>query len=311
MNAVIVMSMNELSLKLILKLGNLVTNIPRRWQFLAAKIVGNVSFIVFKRRSKIIAKNIAWCFAHESKSQQQIILQENIRFLGLSFFDTGIAWYWPDSSIKTHVAHKVIGLDVLLEAQKNSKKGILLLGKHSQHIELDARVLSLYLTGYGVARGSDSPALNAAMTQGRQKSSIEMSAKNNPRQFVKWLKEGKTVAYFPDQDYGRKRSIETTLLGVPATFTTAPYTLHKLSGCLIFYYNTYYDQQTLMVEIQQLHLPSDNEIVFTKALAAIIEQSIKKHPAEYLWAHRRFKSTKGKESYGKCYANTSGSSSHS
>ncbi|MEC8882310.1 MAG: hypothetical protein VX737_03425 [Pseudomonadota bacterium] len=289
--------MKEFLLKFALKIWYAISLIPRKWQYKLASMLGKISLLFSKRRANIIRKNLSWCFAHQTKDVQTSLFNANIRFLGQSFFDTGVAWFWSDAAIKSHIPHHIKGLDAFLEAQKSTDKGILLLGKHSQHLELDARILGLYVTGYGVSRGSDSPALNAAMNHGRQKASVDMSAKTNPRQFVRWLKEGKTVVYFPDQDYGKKRSIETSLLGTPATFTTAPYTLHRLSNCLIYFYNTYYENNTLVIDIQPLDLPTHDCSAFTLALAKIIEQSISKHPAEYLWAHRRFKSTKGKESY--------------
>ena len=64
-----------------------------------------------------------------------------------------------------------------------------------------------------MARDSDSEVLNQVMSWPHAHSA-DMASKN-PRQFIRWLQEGKTVGYFPDQDYGPKRSIEDALLGVP------------------------------------------------------------------------------------------------
>lgn len=289
--------MKEFLLKYALKLFYCLSLMPRNWHYKFAYAIGRFSFFLSKRRARIIRKNLSWCYPHKTTKEKFSLLNANIRFLGQSFFDTCIAWYWTDETIKKNIKHVIIGLDDFLKVQKSSSKGILMLGKHSQHLELDARIMGLYVTGYGVSRGSDSKVLNEAMNYGRQKAAVDMSSKTNPRQFVKWLKDGKTVVYFPDQDYGKKRSVEASLLGIPVTFTTAPYTLYKLSNCLIYFYDTYYDKDTLFIDIQPLNLPSDNAKDFTLALSKIIEKAIAKHPAEYLWAHRRFKSTMGKESY--------------
>ena len=44
-------------------------------------------------------------------------------------------------------------------------------------------------------------------------------------------------------------------------------------------------------------MSSDNEM--STDLNKIIENSIRKYPSEYLWQHRRFKSTLGKEDFYK------------
>lgn len=289
--------MKEFFFKFALKIWYMLALLPRSMHYRLASTLGSISCALGRKRSRVIKKNLSWCFATLPVHAQDALYRSNIRFLGQSFFDTGIAWFWTDEMIQKHVDYEIRGLDAFYKQQQETDQGFLMLGKHSQHLELDARLLGLHITGYGVARGSESKALNDAMYHGRKKATVEMSAKTNPRQFVRWLREGKTVAYFPDQDYGKKRSMMTTLLDVPATFTTAPYTLYKLSGCLIYFYNTFYENNKLVIELEQLHLPCENSEVFTQALALYIEDKIKQHPAEYLWAHRRFKSTKGKASY--------------
>lgn len=289
--------MKELFMRLGLLIWRLLACLPRHWHYKFANVLGRLSARLAQKRAKVIQRNLSWCFASMSNCEREQLYARNLQLMGQSFFDTGVAWFWPDEAIHASIDFEIRGLDAFLDHQYRSQQGILLLGKHSQHLELDARLLGLYVTGYGVARGSESASMDRAMYRGRRKSSEEMSAKTNPRQFVRWLKEGKTVAYFPDQDYGVKRAIVRDLFGVPATFTTAPYTLCKLSGCLVYFYNSFYEGQKLVIELEYLQLPQDSAEAFTEALAAYMEAKIARHPAEYLWAHRRFKSTKGKASY--------------
>ena len=272
--------------------------IPRRWHFKLARPLGKLSCLVSKRRSLAIRRNLRWCFPERSDQEREQLFQDNINQMGLSFFDTGVAWFWTDDAILKHIPHRFVGLDAFLDAQKNSNKGILLLGKHSLHMELDARLFGMQATAYGVARGSDSPLVNALMQYGRSHHSVKIGDKTNPRQFVRWLRDKHTVAYYPDQDYGTQRAVITTLFGVPATFTTAAYTLQKLSKGLVYFYHTYYDQGELVIDIEPLDLPMQDAESHTIQLAQYIEQKIAHQPSGYLWVHRRFKSTKGKVSYG-------------
>ena len=46
-----------------------------------------------------------------------------------------------------------------------------------------------------------------------------------------------------------------------------------------------------------MHLNQTNEISFSIDLNLFMENKIKSHPEEYLWQHRRFKSTLGKEDF--------------
>ena len=289
--------MKDLFMTVLIVIFRLISSIPRKIQFRFAGMLGRLISFFVPRRTGVVKKNLSWCFSNAGASYVDCLVQDTMRFAGQSFFDTGVAWFWTDERIKQSIDYEMRGLDAFLQQQKESDKGILLLGKHSQHLELDGRLIGQHVTAYGVGRGSDSAVINRLMTHGRRKAAVDMASKTNPRQFLRWLKDGHTVVYFPDQDYGVKRSIMASLFDVPAVFTTAPFTLHKLSGCLLYFYDSFYEGEKLVIVIEPLVLPDANAEVFTQGLAAFIESKIAAHPAEYLWTHRRFKSTKGKASY--------------
>jgi lauroyl/myristoyl acyltransferase len=66
----------------------------------------------------------------------------------------------------------------------------------------------------------------------------------------------------------------------------------KLSLLIVFFHNNKY-----ILEVQQLNLDQSSDINFSKDLNLFMESKIKEHPEEYLWQHRRFKSTLGKENF--------------
>ena len=52
-----------------------------------------------------------------------------------------------------------------------------------------------------------------------------------------------------------------------------------------------------ILEVEQIFLDQSSQINFSKDLNLYMENKIKLNPEEYLWQHRRFKSTLGKESF--------------
>ncbi len=68
------------------------------------------------------------------------------------------------------------------------QSGNLVLFKHSQHLELDARLLGLNAEIFGVSRSHNSPIMNKLQTQGRLSSVQATADKNKPRKFLTWLK---------------------------------------------------------------------------------------------------------------------------
>ena len=59
--------------------------------------------------------------------------------------------------------------------------------------------------------------------------------------------------------------------------------------------NTYYKKNCLIIYIEEPKFSPTSSTMFMQELNKYIENKIKLNPEEYLWQHRRFKSTLGKE----------------
>ena len=111
-------------------------HLPTSWHPAIGKFFGKLLLIVAKNRKKIAQENIAICFPNLSKAKQKKLLQDNFLYLGRSFIETGIAWFWPDKKIQSKLNYEIIGLELL--SDNNGNDGNLIIFKHSQHLELDA-----------------------------------------------------------------------------------------------------------------------------------------------------------------------------
>jgi KDO2-lipid IV(A) lauroyltransferase len=150
---------------------------------------------------------------------------------------------------------------------------------------------------YGVSRSHNSASMNKIQDKGRLSSLKDTADKNNPRKFMKWLKSGKNVLYAIDQDYGWDHSVKLKFFQQEAaTITTTKKILDATDSNLLFI-NSFYANNELILEIESInHLELDSTTLAQK-INDIMEERILQHPAEYLWIHRRFKSTVGKNFY--------------
>ena len=219
---------------------------------------------------------------------------KNIILFGRVIFDTGIAWFWSDNRINKNISYKINGLDLLQRYQKLNK-GVLLFFKHSLHLELDSRILAINAEIYGVERKHNSTYFESIQKNGRLKSMKGIADRNSTISFIRWLKNGKTVLYAPDQDYGIKKSDEIDFFGLPAATISAPLKIITKTGCNYLFMNTYYKENCLIIDIEEPKFSPASSTMFMQELNKYIENKIKLNPEEYLWQHRRFKSTLGKE----------------
>ena len=270
-------------------------HLPTSWHPAIGKVCGKLLFMIATGRKKIAQANIEACLPNLSKAEQQKLLQDNFMHLGRSLIETGIAWFWSDKKIQSKVDYDVIGLDLL--SANDSNNGNLIIFKHSQHLELDARLLAMNAAVFGVSRTHNSASMNKIQDKGRLSSMKDTADKNNPRKFMKWLKAGKSVMYSIDQDYGWDHSVKLRFFNQEAaTITTTKKIIDATNSNLLFI-NSYYKNNKLILKIELIDHAGLDSIELAQKINDLMEEKILQHPAEYLWMHRRFKSTLGKNFY--------------
>jgi len=226
-----------------------------------------------------------------NKQELKGLFKKNLESAALSIFDMGIAWFWSDARIKNELPSKITNLELI----KNSSQGNLIIFKHSLHLELDARILGMQAELYGVGREHNSPYMHKIIDSGRKRAVKDTATKKETLRFIKWLKKGKNVLYAIDQDYGIKHSKKINFFGIPTYTITTAERLQEITNCNIVFLDSWFEEGVLRINLEEIS--KNNVIASTEMISQRIESSIRRNPGEYLWHHKRFKSSLGKEFY--------------
>ena len=286
--------MKNAFLQILIFFWKIIVLFPRKIQLFFGNCIGYLFLLIENKRKRFSKVNINLCFPDLDTNSAYRIYKKNIILFGRVIFDTGIAWFWSDDRINKNIPYKINGLELLLRYQRLNN-GVLLFFKHSLHLELDSRILAMNAEIFGVERKHNSTYFESIQKNGRLKSMKGLADRNSTVSFVRWLKNGKTVLYAPDQDYGLKKSDQIDFFGLPAATISAPLKIINKTGCNYLFMNTYYEKDNLVIDIEEPKFSTASSIIFMKDLNKYIENKIKLNPEEYLWQHRRFKSTLGKE----------------
>ena len=290
--------MKNIFLSLLIFFWRVIALLPRSLQLIISPLISKFISIFLQKRNRISKKNIDACFNNLDDIKRKSVIKRNINNSGLVMFDTAISWFWSDERINKEIKYKIIGLEQLKNEQ-NKGSGVLLFFKHSLHLELDARILGMNADIYGVERTHNSKFFDAIQSKGRLKGVKDLCDKNKPLKFIKWLLSGKTVLYATDQDYGMNGSEVVNFFNLPAATISAPYKIIRKTNCQTYFLNSFIVNDEYIIEIEKIELNMNSDKEMSSDLNKIIENSIRKHPSEYLWQHRRFKSTLGKEKFYK------------
>ena len=186
----------------------------------------------------------------------------------------------------------VHGLEHIQQAEAN-KQGILLLGGHYAILDLAGALTAPHLSNLDtVHREHNNPLLNAIQTQSRLRFCSQTLSRFDIRGVIRNLRKGRTVWYAPDQDYGRKNSVFAPFFGVPAASLVSTAKIARISKAAVIpisYFRESDGSYHIYFSPALEDFPSDDEVSDATRINQIIEREIRRHPAQYLWLHRRFK----------------------
>ncbi|MBE7439341.1 MAG: lysophospholipid acyltransferase family protein [Spirochaetales bacterium] len=118
----------------------------------------------------------------------------------------------------------------------------------------------------------------------------------NPFEIVRLLRRGEFVAFTSDQD-ARQHGSFFPFFGKPASTFMGPAIIARTTSVPAYFVWSYRKDGKVVFAAEKLQEPSvarENlelwEDEFTRIWLARLERAIREHPADYLWAHNRWKS---------------------
>lgn len=257
-----------------------------------SSFLGLVFFKIMKRKRHIIETNIKVCFPEKTDEEQhQLALQASTASF-MALFETSMTWWGPKR--KYIDRHTVEGMEHLTMATQGGK-GVIILASHFTTLEMTGALLNSHIDNLKVVyKRSNNPLLEWFIQHKRGTKCCSGLIKHKSlREVVRSVKKGNVVSFSPDQDFGEKDSIFVPFFNVPCSTLLSTQRLAKLTGAPVipFFVSRNDDGlgYTMRFSPPLENFPSDDDIHDATAVNQAIEEQIKIAPAQYLWAHRRFK----------------------
>jgi KDO2-lipid IV(A) lauroyltransferase len=278
--------------------------LPYSIQYQIGLALGKLLFLISKKRRKIAAKNIQLCFPELADNEQQKLLKEHFKNLGMTMIESGIAW-WGDyrknpenPKEKSLVSYK--GLEHI-ESALDSGKGVLILSPHFTSLEMTGLFVSFVTQYHPVYRPHNNELMDYLIRTGRSIPTVNQEtgklekvnpiANSDTRQMLKVLKRGESLVLLPDQRYRSKGRVIVPFCGHDAKSNPATSKIAKLTDCLVV---TVFGRRTEGIKYEVEFLPAMQDFPGesleedTIRLHQLYEEEIKRNPTQYLWVHNRW-----------------------
>ncbi|WP_299310986.1 LpxL/LpxP family Kdo(2)-lipid IV(A) lauroyl/palmitoleoyl acyltransferase [uncultured Halomonas sp.] len=264
--------------------------LPWRLKLWIGKLIGLAAWRLARRRRHITKTNLRLCFPELDDDRQRQLVRETFIANGIGIMETATGWCRDPEHLRHRVTYKG---EHHLAAARAEGKGVLVVGIHFSTLDLGGALHSLFFPADVVYRPHDNPLFERFMTRARNRIFGRAIDRHDLRGVVRRIKAGHIVWYSPDQDFGRDVSVFAPFFGVEAASIKLTAKIARMTGApvvpLMFHRNP--DNRTYTIECHPRlePFPTGDDVADATRVNAFIEAAIRKHPEQYLWLHRRFK----------------------
>ncbi len=269
----------------------LITLLPFSVLLVIGKGIGLIFHAIPSRRKIIAQRNIEICFPELSDTEREALLRANFISTGIAVMEVGIAWWWSKKRFSRLMQFE--GLEHL-EAVKD--RGVMVLGIHYTSLEVGAAALSSKWKMDGMYRAHGNAVYDFLQARGRLNQSIgdnSVFERRDVRGTMKALKNGHSLWYGPDQDYGLRQGLFAPFFSVQAATVYATARFAEKTGAAVvpFSHIRLPGSQGYKITVYPAleDFPSGDDLVDATRINRLVEKFIRLQPDQYLWVHRRFK----------------------
>lgn len=281
----------------------LISRLPLRLQWWLGASIGGLAYHLLPSRRHITATNIRLCFPEYSAAEQEALVKKTFRSNGIGILEIGVAWFRDPTGLREMT--QVHGLEHL-ENGLAGGNGVLLLGGHYSTLDLGGSLISLYIDADVMQRDHNNPLMNAVMTRARERRYGVVLGSKDLRGLLKRLRLNRPIWYATDQDYGRRGTVFAPFFNTPAASITTTSRIAERSRCAVVPFSHFRREDCIGYDLYfhpaLSNFPSGDDVTDAALVNHTIEQEIRRHPDQYLWMHRRFKTRPSRQDpsfYGK------------
>lgn len=278
-------------------LGAAAAALPRSWELRLGPALGRLALRLDRRRREIAADNIRRCLPRLGPAGRKLLLKRNFEHYGTLFLEL-LHMFTPFEGHYRRYASRVATLQGFEHWKRahDKGKGTLFVSAHLANWELMAALGAMHGVPITIVTRRLKPAwLHRRMLEARR--SVDFGCfideENPARKILGALRRGESVGFVMDQYAPPPAGALVPFFGVEVGTLAAVGTFAQRTGAAVIPVRQVRgaDGVVRIIIEPELDLGESrgDPAASTALLAAHTERWIRREPAQWLWAHRRFK----------------------
>ena len=286
---------SRLGAQVLLLILRAVGALPLALQAALGRGLGWLLYRVAGSRRRVALRNIGLCLPGLDGAAQAALARDHFGWLGRSLLERGLLWHASSERLKG-----LIHVEGDAGFAQRSEQPVMWLVPHFLALDVAGMATQLFQARRvaSIYQAQSSPVFDEAMRRGRLRfeNARIFSRHGNALALIRAVKQGDVFFNLPDMDFGLRDAAFVPFFGVPAATLLAPARMARSLGMVV---------QPVVAEMlpggagyRVRFLPpwddfpgeQDDEAA-TARLNRWIEDEVRRNPAQYLWVHKRFKTT--------------------
>jgi len=254
--------------------------------------LGSLLFIIMKPRRHITLTNLRLCFPDKTEAEREILARRHFQAYARSALERGILWWASETRLK-----RLIKVEPCVPVEVIKSGPTILLCPHFVCLEIPgiALVLNSDLSICTIYAKQQNAVVDQALLDGRSRFRpvTLLAREKGVKPIIRAMRDGLPFIMLPDMDFGLRDAEFVPFFGVPAATLTATARIAAATHANVVpmittFLPNYKGWKTTFYPAWE-NYPGDDIVEATRRMNAFIEERVLEAPAEYFWAHKRFK----------------------
>jgi Kdo2-lipid IVA lauroyltransferase/acyltransferase len=252
--------------------------------------IGSILFRVVGSRRRIALTNLQLCLPHLTEQERNAIAKKHFQAYARSVLERGILWWAPESRLR-----RLIKVEPRVPLDTIQSGPTILLCPHFVSLDVAGVAVMLETALCSIYTRQQNEVFDEALRKGRSRfRPVRLFSRGEGvKPIIRAMREGLPFFMLPDMDFGEKDAEFVPFFGIPAATLTAPARIAGATGAkvvpVIATYLPGYQGWKVTFHAPWENYPGDDVVAATRRMNAFIEDRVMEAPAEYFWAHKRFK----------------------
>jgi KDO2-lipid IV(A) lauroyltransferase len=252
--------------------------------------IGSLLFLAVRSRRRIALTNLRLCMPELPEAERTAMAKRHFQAYARSVLERGVLWWAPESRLK-----RLIRVEPAVPLEAIASGPTILLCPHFVCLDVAGVAVMLESSLCSIYTQQRNKAFDAALRKGRSRfRPVKLfSRADGVKPIIRGMRDGLPYFMLPDMDFGAKDAEFVPFFGIDAATLTAPARIAAATGAKVIPVIATFlpDYQGWKVKFYPPwdNYPGDDIAQATRRMNAFIEERVREAPAEYFWAHKRFK----------------------